>query len=98
MTQSPSRARDAHPSLIAVREFVTREVEPAASALEHADAYPPALVALRHHPAEGGEDSLGRLVPLHQAIASMPVAKRPMMSFWICVVPSYSRFTRASRQ
>ena len=28
----------------------------------------------------------------------MPVAKRPMMSFCICVVPSYSRLTRASRQ
>ena len=28
----------------------------------------------------------------------MPVVKRPMISFWICVVPSYRRFTRASRQ
>jgi alkylation response protein AidB-like acyl-CoA dehydrogenase len=44
VNQSPVRARDAHPSLTAVREFVAREVEPAASALEHADAYPHALV------------------------------------------------------
>ncbi len=34
-----------HPIVDAVREFVTREVEPAAAALEHADAYPHAMVA-----------------------------------------------------
>jgi alkylation response protein AidB-like acyl-CoA dehydrogenase len=33
-----------HPLVVAVREFVEREVEPAAPALEHADAYPRALV------------------------------------------------------
>ena len=41
-----------------------------------------------HHPAERHEEALGRFIPFHQAIASMPVAKRPMMSFWIWVVPS----------
>ncbi len=35
----------AHPIVAAVREFVVREVEPAAAALEHADAYPRAMVA-----------------------------------------------------
>jgi alkylation response protein AidB-like acyl-CoA dehydrogenase len=34
-----------HPIVAAVREFVRAEVEPVASALEHADAYPHALVA-----------------------------------------------------
>jgi alkylation response protein AidB-like acyl-CoA dehydrogenase len=34
-----------HPLVAAVRDFVEREVRPAASALEHADAYPHALVA-----------------------------------------------------
>src|SRR5207247_11184773 len=43
---------------------------------------------LRHHAAERREHALRRVIPLHQAIASMPVAKRPMMSFWIWVVPS----------
>src|SRR5437899_1288260 len=43
---------------------------------------------LGHHAAEGREHALRRVIPLHQAIASIPVAKRPMISFWICVVPS----------
>jgi alkylation response protein AidB-like acyl-CoA dehydrogenase len=34
-----------HPIVDAVREFVAREVEPAAAALEHADLYPHAMVA-----------------------------------------------------
>ena len=34
-----------HPVVAAVREFVDVEVRPAAAALEHADAYPHALVA-----------------------------------------------------
>ena len=34
-----------HPTLVAVRTFVETEVRPAASALEHADRYPEALVA-----------------------------------------------------
>jgi alkylation response protein AidB-like acyl-CoA dehydrogenase len=41
--RGPSTAE--HPIVDAVREFVAREVEPAAAALEHADAYPHALVA-----------------------------------------------------
>src|SRR5215471_17983719 len=36
---------DDHPIVAAVREFVTREVMPAAPALEHADAYPHDMVA-----------------------------------------------------
>ncbi len=34
-----------HPIVDAVREFVAREVEPAAATLEHADTYPDAMVA-----------------------------------------------------
>src|SRR6267142_1757083 len=34
-----------HPVIAAVREFVDDEVRPVAAALEHADAYPHALVA-----------------------------------------------------
>ncbi len=41
----PARPRDAHPLIAAVRQFVDTEVVPAASALEHADAYPHELVA-----------------------------------------------------
>ena len=40
-----ARSTKAHPVVDAVREFVQREVLPVASALEHADAYPHALVA-----------------------------------------------------
>jgi alkylation response protein AidB-like acyl-CoA dehydrogenase len=40
-----TRSTQAHPVVDAVREFVAREVLPAASALEHADAYPHDLVA-----------------------------------------------------
>ena len=40
-----ARSTQAHPVVDAVREFVQREVLPAASALEHADAYPHDLVA-----------------------------------------------------
>ena len=36
---------DAHPIVGAVRQFVDKEVVPAASVLEHADAYPHDLVA-----------------------------------------------------
>src|SRR5215813_7366078 len=36
---------DAHPIVASVRQFVDKEVVPAASALEHADAYPHDLVA-----------------------------------------------------
>jgi alkylation response protein AidB-like acyl-CoA dehydrogenase len=36
---------ESHPIVAAVREFVRAEVEPAAPALEHADAYPHALVS-----------------------------------------------------
>src|SRR6202795_5255792 len=41
----PTPLRDAHPIVAAVRRFVDKEVVPAASALEHADAYPRDLVA-----------------------------------------------------
>jgi alkylation response protein AidB-like acyl-CoA dehydrogenase len=41
----PTPLRDAHPIVAAVRQFVDKEVVPAASALEHADAYPHDLVA-----------------------------------------------------
>src|SRR5882762_4906296 len=34
-----------HPTVVAVRRFVTNEVRPSAAALEHADTYPHALVA-----------------------------------------------------
>src|SRR5437762_13818814 len=34
-----------HPMVVAVRRFVADEVRPVAAALEHADAYPHALVA-----------------------------------------------------
>ena len=40
-----ARSTAVHPVVDAVRAFVAREVEPAADALEHADAYPDALVA-----------------------------------------------------
>src|SRR5688500_16378140 len=40
-----ARSADADDTLLAVRDFVEDEVRPAASALEHADAYPHALVA-----------------------------------------------------
>jgi alkylation response protein AidB-like acyl-CoA dehydrogenase len=40
-----ARSTAVPPIVSAVREFVAREVEPAAAALEHADAYPHALVA-----------------------------------------------------
>ena len=40
----PTPLRDAHPIVAAVRHFVDKEVVPAASALEHADAYPHDLV------------------------------------------------------
>jgi alkylation response protein AidB-like acyl-CoA dehydrogenase len=40
-----ARSTVVHPVVDAVREFVAREVEPAAAALEHADAYPHAMVA-----------------------------------------------------
>ena len=40
-----ARSTQAHPVVDAVRDFVAREVEPAASTLEHADAYPHAMVA-----------------------------------------------------
>ncbi|HXJ84938.1 MAG TPA: acyl-CoA dehydrogenase family protein [Candidatus Methylomirabilis sp.] len=42
MIRTPSSTE--HPIVDAVREFVAREVEPAASALEHADEYPHAMV------------------------------------------------------
>ena len=32
------------------------------------------------------------------ASALIPVSARPMISFWICEVPSYSVVTRASRR
>ena len=41
----PTPLHDAHPIVAAVRQFVDKEVVPAASALEHADAYPHDLVA-----------------------------------------------------
>ena len=41
----PTPLPDAHPIVAAVRQFVDKEVVPAASVLEHADAYPHALVA-----------------------------------------------------
>jgi len=41
----PTPLRDAHAIVAAVRQFVDKEVVPAASALEHADAYPQDLVA-----------------------------------------------------
>jgi alkylation response protein AidB-like acyl-CoA dehydrogenase len=41
----PTPLHDAHPIVTAVRQFVDKEVVPAASALEHADAYPHDLVA-----------------------------------------------------
>ena len=34
----------------------------------------------------------------HGTIAFTPVTARPMISFWICDVPSYSVVTRASRR
>jgi alkylation response protein AidB-like acyl-CoA dehydrogenase len=40
-----ARSTVIHPIVGAVSEFVAREVEPAAAALEHADAYPHAMVA-----------------------------------------------------
>jgi len=40
-----TQPHDAHPIVAAVRRFVDKEVVPAASALEHADAYPHDLVA-----------------------------------------------------
>src|SRR5204863_5437595 len=39
------RVPNLHPIVAAVRQFVDKEVVPAASALEHADAYPQDLVA-----------------------------------------------------
>ena len=36
--------------------------------------------------------------PTAQVIAFTPVAARPMISFWICEVPSYRVVTRASRR
>src|SRR5258705_4443197 len=47
-----------HPVIAAVREFVDDEVRPVAAALEHADAYPHALVGRR-----GGLGFFGALVP-----------------------------------
>src|SRR6202162_1364830 len=41
----PTPLHDARPIVAAVRQFVDKEVVPAASALEHADAYPHDLVA-----------------------------------------------------
>ena len=41
----PTPLHDAHPIVAGVRRFVDKEVVPAASALEHADAYPHDLVA-----------------------------------------------------
>src|ERR1700675_807504 len=41
----PTPVHDAHPIVAAVRQFVDKEVVPAAAALEHADAYPRDLVA-----------------------------------------------------
>ena len=43
------------------------------------------------------DDDVG-LGGLHQSIAFTPVTDRPMISFWICEVPSYSVVTRASRR
>src|SRR5919108_5281899 len=43
---------------------------------------------VRDHAQERREELLGPVVPAHPPIASSPVAARPMMSFWICVVPS----------
>ena len=40
----------------------------------------------------------GAVRPGAHASALMPVAARPMISFWICDVPSYSVVTRASRR
>ena len=40
-----ARSSDAADTVVAVRRFVEDEVQPAASALEHADAYPHTLVA-----------------------------------------------------
>jgi alkylation response protein AidB-like acyl-CoA dehydrogenase len=42
---TPPTHPEPHPVGAAVREFVDREVRPAAGPLEHADAYPHALVA-----------------------------------------------------
>ena len=41
----PTPLHDAHPIVATVRQFVDKEVVPAASSLEHADAYPHDLVA-----------------------------------------------------
>src|SRR5262249_9742632 len=44
----------------------------------------------------GALDQLGHLYS--GVIALIPVASRPMISFWICEVPSYRVVTRASRR
>jgi hypothetical protein len=45
-----------------------------------------------HRPGPGDPEAK------RHASALMPVSARPMISFWICDVPSYSVVTRTSRK
>ena len=47
---------------------------------------------------DGGLDQRAHASTRGGVIALIPVASRPMISFWICEVPSYSVVTRASRR
>ncbi len=49
-------------------------------------------------PVEAGLDEAAHRSERTGVIALMPVAARPMISLWICEVPSYSVVTRASRR
>ena len=54
-----------------------------------------------HRPGAGDADDAGRAGAgdAHDGTrALMPVSARPMISFWICEVPSYSVVTRTSRK
>jgi alkylation response protein AidB-like acyl-CoA dehydrogenase len=73
------RERSAHPIVDAVREFVAREVEPAAAALEHADLYPHAMVARMK---ELG--LFGALIPREHGGLGLPVSAYARVIEEIC--------------
>ena len=58
----------------------------------------PVQPAQGHLPVDAGLDQRAHAWTRGGVIALIPVASRPMISFWICEVPSYSVVTRASRR
>ena len=77
----------------ALQRLGERVVQQRARAGEHGELGDPAA----HRAGADDADDLRDGCP-HPVSALMPVAARPMISFWICEVPSYRVVTRTSRK